>query len=472
MMAIIDYSREPSSDIAFFDMKSFYASVECVDRGLDPLTTALCVVSRSDNSKGLILASSPTFKRVYGKKNVGRSFDLPFNIHTRRFNYQVAKRQNLPTTPEYVHYIEMWARKTVIVPPRMGHYIEVNMQIQKILQNYGSPEDILPYSIDEGFIDLTQSLNYFSPNKELSRRDKLDLVSARIQYDIWRQTGVYSTIGMSNANPLLAKLALDNEAKNTEAMRANWSYEDVETKVWNIKELTDFWGIGQRLKTRLNKMGIHTIYDLAMSNPDDLKREFGVIGVQNWFHAHGVDESKVHHKYKPKSKGIGNSQVLPHNYYDQRAIELVLKEMGEQVAIRLRRAHKNTMTVAIHVGYSSELEKKAINAQRSIDPTQNTKELQKVIIELFRQHYTGGAVRTIGIRYENLVDESLVYYTLFTDINKLERENRLDQTIDQIRQKYGFLAIQKATVLTEHSRNIARSKLIGGHSAGGLDGLE
>ncbi|MBG9984135.1 Y-family DNA polymerase [Aerococcaceae bacterium DSM 111022] len=471
-MGIIDYSREPHSDIAFFDMKSFYASVECVERGLDPLTTSLCVVSRSDNSKGLILASSPTFKRIYGKKNVGRSYDLPFNIHTRRFNYQAAKRQKLPTSPEYVRYIELWARKTLIVPPRMGHYIDVNMQIQKILQDYAAPEDILPYSIDEGFIDLTKSLNYFSSDKLMTRRDKLDLVSARIQYDIWRQTGVYSTIGMSNANPLLAKLALDNEAKYTKGMRANWSYEDVESKVWKIKELTDFWGIGSRMAKRLNRMKIYSIYDLAMSNPDDLKREFGVIGVQNWFHAHGVDESNVHEKYKPKSKGLGNSQVLPHNYIDQRAIELVLKEMGEQVAIRLRRARKNTMTVAIHVGYSSELDKKSINAQRSIDPTQNTKELQKVIVELFRQHYTGGSVRTIGIRYENLVDESIVYYTLFTDIDKLEKENRLDQTIDQIRQKYGFLSLQKATALTKHSRSIARSKLIGGHSAGGLDGLE
>lgn len=471
-MGVIDYSREPRSDIAFFDMKSFYASVECVERGLDPLTTSLCVVSRSDNSKGLILASSPTFKRVYGKKNVGRSYDLPFNIHTRRFNYQVARRQNLPTTPEYIQYIELWARKTLIVPPRMGKYIEVNLQIQEILKNYGTPEEIYPYSIDEGFIDVTKSLNYFSGDSQISRREKLDSLSARIQYDIWRQTGVYSTIGMSNANPLLAKLALDNEAKNTAGMRANWSYEDVETKVWKIKELTDFWGIGKRMEKRLNQMGVYSVYDLAMSNPDDLKREFGVIGVQNWFHSHGVDESNVREKYRPKSKGIGNSQVLPYNYTNQRSIELVLKEMGEQVAIRLRRAKKNTMTVAIHVGYASEVDQKSINAQRSIDPTQNTKTLQQVIVDLFRQNYIGGAVRTIGIRYENLIDESIIYYTLFTDVDKLNRENRLDHTIDQIRQKYGFLSIQKATALTKDSRSIARSKLIGGHSAGGLDGLE
>ena len=105
-----------------------------------------------------------------------------------------------------------------------------------------SPDDIYPYSIDEGFIDLTSSLNYFIPDKSLSRKDKLDMLSARIQRDIWRQTGIYSTVGMSNANPLLAKLALDNEAKHTPTMRANWSYQDVEEKVWAIPKMTDFLG--------------------------------------------------------------------------------------------------------------------------------------------------------------------------------------------------------------------------------------
>lgn len=183
-MGYFDYSREPRSDIAFVDMKSFYASVECVERGLHPLKTSLCVMSRADNSNGLILASSPMFKKVFGKNNVSRSYDLPFDIHTRKFNYSTAWKQGLPTTPEFVQYIEEWARITVIVPPRMDLYIEKNMDIQHIFQNYASVEDILPYSIDEGFIDLTSSLNYFVPDKTISRKDKLDMISARIQRDI------------------------------------------------------------------------------------------------------------------------------------------------------------------------------------------------------------------------------------------------------------------------------------------------
>lgn len=247
-MGIIDYSLEPKSDIAFVDIKSFHASVECVKRNLHPLKTSLCVMSRSDNSKGLIIASSPTFKKVFGKSNVGRSRDLPFDIETRKFSFEKARRLGISITPEYIKHVESWAKNTLIVPPRMALYIEENLKIQKIFQNYAMPTEIHPYSIDEGFIDLTGSLDYFIPDSSMSRRDKLDILSDRIQNEIWKETGVYSAVGMSNSNPLLAKLALDNEAKKTKTMRANWSYEDVESKVWAINDLTDFWGIGSRMK--------------------------------------------------------------------------------------------------------------------------------------------------------------------------------------------------------------------------------
>lgn len=470
-MGIIDYSLEPRSDIAFFDMKSFYASVECVARGLNPLTTCLCVLSNGDNVGSLILASSPVFKKVYGKNNVGRAFDLPFHLKTRKFSYANARKQGITVTPEYVAYIEKWARHTLIVPPRMSLYIEKNLDILKVLEKYAPHEEILPYSIDEGFVDLTRSLNYLVPDKEMTRKEKLDLVSARLQHDIWQATGVYTTVGMSNANPLLAKLALDNEAKKNHNMRANWSYEDVESKVWQIPEMTDFWGIGRRTEKRLNRLGIYSIKDLAQSNPDRLKKEFGVIGVQLWFHANGVDESNVLKVYQPKSKGLGNSQILPRNYYQQEDIELVLKEMAEQVAIRLRRAKKKAQRVSIYVGYADEVEKRGLQAQTTISPTQTTRELQKHVIHLFRQKYQGDPVRSIGVRYGQFVDERFTVYSLFDDIEAVEKEEKLDHTIDTIRQKHGFLAVQKASALKENSRVIARSKLVGGHSAGGLEGL-
>lgn len=155
-MSIIDYSLEPRSDIAFVDIKSFYASVECVKRNLNPLTTSLYVMSRSEQTNGLILASSPTFKKVFGKNNVGRARDLPFDIDTRKFSFENARRQNIEITKEYIKHVENWAENTLIVPPRMALYIEENLKIQKVFQNYAPNEDIHPYSIDEGFIDLTK----------------------------------------------------------------------------------------------------------------------------------------------------------------------------------------------------------------------------------------------------------------------------------------------------------------------------
>lgn len=471
-MGYFDYSRESKSDIAFIDMKSFYASVECVSRGLHPLKTSLCVMSRADNSSGLILASSPMFKKVFGKSNVGRSYDLPFDINTRRFSYYNAKKQGLRTDPDYIRFIEEWAKSTFIVPPRMDEYIAVNMEIQRLFQNYGSPDDIYPYSIDEGFIDLTSSLNYFISDKTISRKDKLDAISAKIQRDIWRETGIYSTIGMSNANPLLAKLALDNEAKRTPTMRANWSYPDVERKVWNIPNMTDFWGIGKRMEKRLNSLGIYSIKELANTNPDMLKQILGVTGLRLWFHANGVDESNVHTPYKPKSKCLGNSQVLPRDYVEQREIEIVLREMAEQVAIRLRRAGKKATVVAIHLGYSKLENKRSINTQMKIEPTNNTDILTNYVLKLFHNKYTSGAIRNVAVSYSGFVDESYGLISLFDDVDKEEKEERLQTAIDSIRNQFGFTSLLKANSLDKASRSIARSKLIGGHSAGGLDGLK
>lgn len=469
-MGIIDYSREPTSDIAFVDMKSFYASVECVERGLHPLKTSLCVMSRSDNSNGLILASSTVFKNVFGKENVGRSRDLPFDIETRKFSFEKARRQNIPITKDYVNYIETWAKNTLIVPPRMAFYIEENLKIQKVFENFASVDEIYPYSIDEGFLDLTSSLNYFVRDSGLSRREKLDIVCAKIQNEIRKETGIFSTVGMSNSNPLLAKLALDNEAKKTPTMRTNWSYEDVEKKVWNIENLTDFWGIGSRTAKRLNKLFIYSVRDLANSDPDCLAKEFGIMGVQLWFHANGVDESNLKEPYIPKSKGIGNSQVLPKNYTEQKEIEIVLSEMAEQVAIRLRRIKKKANTIAIYIGFSYEEKKRSINVQKKIRPSQSTEVLTKEVLSLFREKYDGGAVRNIGIRYDNLTDEDYCIFTLFEDVKKIEKMENLDKAIDKIRDKYGYMAIQKATSLMEGSRAKERSTLIGGH-CGGLDGI-
>ena len=208
-----DYSKEQHRAIAFIDMKSFYASVECVELGLNPLEASLCVMSNADNASGLILASSPTFKKVFGKSNVSRSRDLPFITSSRKFNYQryyrTVERDWLNRAPEPkksdVAFIESWAKRTIITPPRMSEYIKKNMEIQRIIKNFVADDEICWYSIDEGFVDLTSSLNYFYPDKSLSIPQKLNLVSRDIQRAILKQTGIYSTVGMSVGKSITCK---------------------------------------------------------------------------------------------------------------------------------------------------------------------------------------------------------------------------------------------------------------------------
>ncbi|MDU2024715.1 MAG: hypothetical protein E6729_04060 [Finegoldia magna] len=193
------------------------------------------------------------------------------------------------------------------------------------------------------------------------------------------------------------------------------------------------------------------------------------MGVQLWFHANGVDESKVTQPYKGKSKGLGNSQVLPKDYSKKSEIEIVLKEIAEQVAIRIRRIRKKATVVSIYVGYSYKENKKSIHAQKTIPSSQSTAELTAHVMDLFHKKYQGGSVRRLGVSYENLVDEACISFSLFEDIEKIEKQKNLESAIDEIRDKYGFTSIQKATSLMEGSRVIERSKLIGGH-CGGMDG--
>ena len=195
------------------------------------------------------------------------------------------------------------------------------------------------------------------------------------------------------------------------------------------------------------------------------------MGVQLWFHAHGIDESNVHRPYRPKSHGLGNSQILPRDYHRQSDIELVFREMAEQVAIRLRREKKKTQLVSIHASYSKQEQLPSIHCQRKIEPTNSTAQLSKEVIQLFRSHYQGGAIRQIGVFYGKLVEESFQLISLFDDPEQTQREEALQETIDHIRDRFGFASLQKGSALLENSRALARSKLTGGHSAGGLDGL-
>ncbi|WP_165005461.1 Y-family DNA polymerase [Enterococcus sp. ZJ1668] len=438
------YEKEPSRDILCIDCKSFYASVECVARDLDPLTTKLVVMSYPSDSigergSGLILASSPAAKEAYGITNISRARDLPFPY------------------PEDLH----------IAAPRMAYYMEKNREINNIYKKYADESNHHVYSVDESFLDVTNSMALFGKSTAYE-------MAALICKDVLKQTGIYTTVGIGD-NPLLAKLALDNGSKDGKKRIAEWRYEDVPDTLWRIADITDFWGIGKRTAKRLKQMGIHTVYDLAHADYYRLKSSLGVIGAQLYAHAWGIDRSFLGQEYSPKSKSIGNSQILDRDYTRREEIEIVIKEMADQVGTRLRRLDAKAQVVSLWVGfslgYTDPAGKTGFHQQVKIEPTNASKELATVLLQLFDHHYRQQDIRRLGVNCSDLVYATGLQLNLFEDPKKQINEEKVDFVVDTIRKKYGFKSIIRAHSLLQGGRAIARSSLVGGH-AGGMSGLE
>lgn len=444
MNPIFDYRKEPSRDVLCIDCKSFYASVECVERGLNPLKTKLVVMSYpsddpSERGSGLILASSPLAKKAYGITNVSRARDLPFP----------------------------YPKDLIIAPPRMAYYMRKNMEINNIYKKYADEKNHHVYSVDESFLDVTDSLKLFEVNSAFE-------LAKIIQTDVYNSTGIFTTVGIGD-NPLLAKLALDNESKHNYHMKAEWRYEDVESKLWKIPELTDFWGIGRRTAVRLNRMGIHSIYDLAHANYHVLKQNMGILGTQLFAHSWGIDRTFLGQEYKVKSKSIGNSQVLNKDYTRREEIEVVIKEMADQVATRLRRVGAKAGVISLWIGFSmgyiDQTGKSGFHQQMKIDLTNNSKEIATYLLQIFDKYYKYQDIRNIGVNCSKLTYTSGLQLNLFEEPEDQVNQAKVDYVVDVIRKKYGFKSIVHAHSLLEGGRAIDRSSLVGGH-AGGMSGIE
>lgn len=441
---IFDYAKEPSRDILCIDCKSFYASCEAVALGYNPLKVKLVVMSYPSDSKrergsGLILASTPEAKKAYNISNVSRARDLPYP----------------------------YPDDLVIVAPRMNLYMAINNQINNIYRTFVSDDDIAVYSVDETFLDVTNSLTYFNVNSPYE-------IARLIQTKVFNETGIYTTVGIGD-NPLLAKLALDNESKYNKDMKAEWRYEDVERKLWSIPNLTDFWGIGSRTEKRLNKLGIKSVYDLAHFNYYELKDKMGVMGAQLFAHSWGIDRTFLGEEYTPKARSIGNSQVLPRDYTSQAEIEIIIREIADQVATKLRRDNLYTQTLTLWIGYSlsyiDEDGKSGFSKNIKIPNTNNTKIIANNLIDLFRIHYLNEPVRNIGVSLSNISSNSNQQLSFFDNVEVLEKNEDIDKVVDEIRDKFGFSKMIYLSSKLEGARALERSKLVGGH-AGGMIGLE
>lgn len=423
----MNYDHEPVRDILCVDVKSFFASVEAVERNIHPLDSRICVVSKPNQQGGLVLAAAPLVKAEYGVKTGTRVYDIPKDTDIK------------------------------IVEPRMALYLKKNIEILNIFRRYVMDKDLHPYSIDESFLDVTASHQLFGTSYQIAKA---------IQEAIWDELGLVVTIGIGD-NPLLAKLALDHDAKHKEIASyiAQWRYKDVPRTVWRINELDDFWGIGSRTKVKLQKLGIYSIYDLAQTDIKLLKKQFGIIGEQLFFHAHGIDRTRLADQYIPQSSSYSRNQILNRDYTSQYEIEIVIREMTEENAIRLRKHQQTTGVVKLGIGYSKNVMSTGFSHQLKIEPTDSSKKLISYMLDIFREYYDHQPVRVINVTFGQIEQKSDLQLNLFESTEDIFAEEKRVSVIDHIKERFGNTAILPANSLIDGSTAIYRSNILGGHQA-------
>lgn len=409
------------------DLKTFFASVECVERGLDPFQTDLVVADPSRGKGALCLAVSPSLK-AKGVKNRCRIFDIP----------------------RYHHYI------TAL--PRMSLYMEYSAKIYSIYLKYVSQDDIHVYSIDEVFLDVTPYLNLYQMSVKQLANTILD--------DVFETTGITATVGIGT-NLYLAKIALDITAKHVKDNIGILTQKMYLQTLWHHTPLTDFWQVGRGTTNRLAKYGIKDMYDIAHCDEKILYKEFGVNAEYLIDHAWGREPTTIADikRYKPTHQSISNGQVLFDDYAYDDAL-LILKEMVELKVLDLVDLHVVTNHISLYVGYSKNVIK-ATGGSRKIGVRTNSYSiLLNEFIQLFKTttnpYYK---IKRMTITFGNIVDEIYESYDLFTDYEVLEKEKRLQLTLIDIKSKYGKNAVLKGMNLQEKATTRQRNKLIGGHNA-------
>ena len=410
------------------DLKTFYASVECVERGLDPFNTNL-VVADSTRGKGTICLAISAKLNMFGVKNRCRIFEIP---PTR--NYRTAM-------------------------PRMKKYIEYSANIYAIYLKYFSKDDIHVYSIDEAFMDATSYLTLYKLTPiELAKK---------IINDIYKTYGITATAGIGT-NMYLAKIALDITAKHNSNNIGYLDEEKYKKELWHHKPLTDFWQIGRGIDKRLNKMRIFDMYDIAHTEPKRLYKEFGINAEFLIDHSWGKESCTIADikAYKPKSNSISNSQILFEDYSYIKA-RLVLKEMVELGSLRLVENNLVTNTVQLYIGYSKDLIKATGGTIKIENHTNVYSELLTAFLKIYDKTTNKNfPIRRIGINFANVIESGNIQLNLFVDQEKINRERKLELTISNIKNKMGKNTIIRGMDLQEGATTILRNKLIGGHNSG------
>lgn len=409
------------------DLKTFFASVECVERKLDPFAVNLVVADPSRGKGALCLAVSPKMKEQ-GVHNRCRIFEIPDNI------------------------------SYITAMPRMNLYMQYSADIYGIYLKYISREDIHVYSIDEAFLDVSEYLQMYSVSaKELARM---------ILQDIYTTTGITATVGIGT-NLYLAKIALDITAKHAKDNMGVLDEQLYRETLWHHKPVSDFWQVGRGISKRLEKYSVADMYDIAHMDERILYREFGVNAEYLIDHAWGREPTTIKEikAYKSKSNSLSNSQILFEDYNYEEAL-LVLKEMVELNVQNLVESHRVTDHIGLYIGYSARNVKATGGSRKLSNVTNSYAYLRNAFIELYREKVNRQElVHMLSISFGNVVDEMYETYDLFTDFNALEKEKKLQLTLLNIKHKFGKNAVIKGMNLLNKATAISRNKLVGGHNA-------
>lgn len=508
--------KESKKVYVAIDLKSFYASVECLERGLDPLNTHLVVADASRSQKTICLAVSPSLK-TYGIPGRVRLFEVVQKIKLENDKRaQKIPGRKLSGASHFSSELDSCQAKAIdyiVAPPRMALYIEYSTRIYNVYLKYVAPEDIHVYSIDEVFIDITDYLK----NSNLSPRD----FTKKIIKDVLETVGVTATAGIGT-NLYLSKIAMDIVAKKIEADSDGVRIAELDEmsyreELWDHQPITDFWRVGKGYAKKLEKHGLYTMGDVArcsigndnaFHNEDLLYDLFGVNAELLIDHAWGWEPCEIHHvkAYKPSSKSTGAGQVLlrPYPYEETR---IIVKEMTDQLVLDLVDKKLVTDQLVLTVGYDitnlsdpdrrraykgpiktdyygRKIPKHAHGTVNLNKLTSSTKIIMDAVMELFEDIVDESLLaRRVNIVANHVVDEDAVkeeesheQLDLFTDYNKeakvkeeeesmLEKEKKLQHALLDIKKKFGKNSVLKGMNLQKGATGKDRNNQIGGHKA-------
>ena len=408
------------------DLKSFYASCECVERGLDSMTTDLVVADPARGNGAICLAVSPSLKSK-GVKNRCRLYEIPSGM------------------------------KYIIAVPRMKLYMEYSAKIYSVYLQYISKDDIHVYSIDECFIDITDYMKIYG----LSAKE----MAMMLMDKVLKETGIYATAGIGT-NLFLAKVALDITAKHSKDRLGYLDQKIFKDKIWHHRPITDIWNVGRGIAARLESHGVYDLAGVALMSEKTLYKEFGVNAEYLIDHANGEESCTIKdiHNYKSKSSSISNGQILFEDYNFNDA-KIVLREMVDMLSLDLVDNNLFTNSISLYVGYSKDVIRPSGGTKKLSEYTNSSKKLVQYFLDYFDSTVKKGyPIRKINIGFNNLSENTGFTIDIMGESEEERREKDLQKTVIAIKKKFGKNAILKGTSLEEKATGQMRNKLIGGHN--------